>query len=128
MAIKKTKDEIKKAAEEDLFTFARLINYNYAYGDIHEKVFRWLSDPSGSSRQLLLLPRGHLKSHCIATWCVWHITREPWTTIVYLSAGEDLAKDQIYAIKNMMTGPIYKRYWPDMINEKEGDREHLHAL
>lgn len=127
MAAKKTKEEIKTAAEEDLYTFARLINYNYAYGHIHEKVFKWLSAGNASKRQLLLLPRGHLKSHCIATWCAWQITRRPWTSIVYLSAGEDLAKDQIYAIKNMMTSSIYKRYWPDMINEEEGQREHWTA-
>ena len=97
------------------------------YGNIHEKVFRWLADPEAHKRQLLLLPRGHLKSHCIATWCAWEITRKPWTTIVYLSAGEDLAKDQLYAIKNMMTSDAYSRLWPDMINNREGDREQWSA-
>lgn len=127
MATKRTKEQIREAAENDLFAFARLVNYNYAYGDIHEKVYRWLSSPSASKRQLLLLPRGHLKSHCIATWVAWEITRKPWTSIVYLSAGEDLAKDQIYAIKNMMTNPVYRRYWPSMLNEREGDREQWSA-
>lgn len=127
MAASNTRDETRRAAEEDLFTFAVLVNYNYAYGIIHEKVFRWLSDPDAGKRQLLLLPRGHLKSHCIATWCAWEITRKPWTSIVYLSAGEDLAKDQIYAIKNMLTNPVYKKYWPDMVNPREGDREHWSA-
>ena len=110
MATKRTKEQIKEAAENDLFTFACLVNHNYAYGDIHERVYRWLSNDHASKRQLLLLPRGHLKSHCIATWAAWEITRKPWTSIVYLSAAEDLAKDQIYAIKNMMTSPIYRRY------------------
>lgn len=128
MAAKLTKEQIREAAEKDLYTFARLVNYNYAYGAIHEKVFRWLSDPEASKRQLLLLPRGHLKSHCIATWCAWEITRKPWTSVVYLSAGEDLAKDQLYAIKNMLTNPVYKRYWPEMVKEKEGDREHWSAV
>jgi len=127
MAVKQTKEEIKRAAEADLFTFARLVNYNYAYGEIHEKIFRWLSDPNCKARQLLLLPRAHLKSHCIATWAAWTITNKPWVTIVYLSASEDLAKDQIYAIKNMMTNPVYRRYWPEMLEEKEGDREHWSA-
>lgn len=124
---KLTKEQIREAAEGDLYTFARLVNHNYAYGSLHEKVFRWLSSPESSKRQLLLLPRGHLKSHCIATWAAWEITRKPWTTLVYLSAGEDLAKDQIYAIKNMMTSPVYRRYWPEMLAEKEGDREHWSA-
>lgn len=46
---------------------------------------------------------------------------------MYLSAGEDLSKDQIYAIKNMMTSDIYKRYWPEMFNEDEGQREQWSA-
>lgn len=127
MATKKTKEQIREAAENDLFAFARLINHNYAYGDIHEKVFRWLSRDDAAKRQLILLPRGHLKSHCIATWVAWEITRKPWTSIVYLSAGEDLAKDQIYAVKNMMTNHVYRRYWPEMFHEREGDREQWSA-
>lgn len=127
MAFVSAKEQIRQQAEQDLWTFARLVNHNYCYGEIHEKVFRWLSDPTANKRQLLLLPRGHLKSHMIATWCAWEITRKPWTTIVYLSAAEDLAKDQLYSIKNMMTNNVYKRYWPDMISDKEGDREHWSA-
>jgi len=119
--------EIVEICEHNLFAFAKLINPHYAYGDIHEEVFAWLSDPEANLRQLLLLPRGHLKSHCIAVYSVWRITYQPWITIVYLSAGEDLAKDQIYAIKNMMTCPVYKRYWPDMLKENEGDREQWSA-
>jgi len=122
-----TKEQIREAAEGDLWTFARLVNHNYAYGDLHEKVYRWLSKPEDYKRQLLLLPRGHLKSHCIATWAAWEITRKPWVTIVYLSAGEDLAKNQIYDIKNMLTSTVYQRYWPEMLNQKEGDREHWSA-
>lgn len=118
-----TKEDIKQQCELDLFSFAKIVNPTYMYGDIHEKVFRWLSDPECSKRQLLLLPRGHLKSHCIATWCAWEITKKPWTTIVYLSAGEDLAKAQIYDIKNIMTSPTYKKLWPEMVNDREGDRE-----
>lgn len=127
MAVRQTKEQIRQAAEEDLWLFARLVNHNYCYGDIHEKVFRWFSKPDAAKRQLLLLPRGHLKSHCIATWAAWEITRKPWTSIVYLSAGEDLAKEQLYAIKNMLTNHNYRRYWPEMVHEREGDREHWSA-
>lgn len=122
-----TKEDLRKACEDDLWTYARVVNPTYVYGDIHEKVFRWLSSPDASLRQLLLLPRGHLKSHCIATWASWEITKKPWTTIVYLSAGEDLAKDQLYAIKNIMTSDAYNKLWPNMINDKEGDREQWSA-
>ena len=126
-SIRLTKEDLRKECERDLWTFARVVNPTYVYGDIHEKVFRWLSDPEANKRQLLLLPRGHLKSHCIATWCAWEITRKPWTTIVYLSAGEDLAKDQLYAIKNMMTSDTYTKLWPNMINERDGERDQWSA-
>lgn len=122
-----TKEDIRQQCEQDLWSFAKVVNPTYVYGDIHEKVYRWLSNPEANKRQLLLLPRGHLKSHCIATWCAWEITRKPWTTIVYLSAGEDLAKDQLYAIKNMMTSDTYARLWPEMISEREGDRDQWSA-
>lgn len=119
--------EIVDICEHNLFAFAKLLNPQYAYGDIHEEVFAWLSDPDGSARQLLLLPRGHLKSHCLAVYAVWRITYQPYISIVYLSAGEDLAKDQIYAIKNMMTSETYKRYWPEMLKDDEGHREQWSA-
>jgi len=122
-----TKEDIRKAAEEDLWTFAKLVNHNYCYGDIHEKVFRWFSSPDAGIRQLLLLPRGHLKSHCIATWVAWQITKKPWISIVYLSAGDDLTKGQVYAIQNMISSDIYRRYWPDMTKPEEGRRERWSA-
>ena len=114
--------DIKKAAEEDLFTFASLINPLRVYGDIHKEVFRWLqSDEQGN--QLLLLPRAHMKSHCIAVWSAWWITRHPETSILYISATAELAEKQLYDIKNIMTSDIYQRYWPDMIHPDEGRRE-----
>lgn len=119
--------EIVEICRTNLFAFAKLINPHYMYGDIHEEVFSWFSNQNASKRQLLLLPRGHLKSHCVAVYCVWRITYQPWITICYLSAGEDLAKDQIYAIKNMMTSDIYRRYWPEMFKEDEGQREQWSA-
>ena len=126
--MKQSRQDIREAAEADLYTFAHLINPTYQYGEVHERVFRWMQDDEDSRRKLLLLPRGHLKSHCVAVWCAWEITRNPWTSIVYVSAGEDLAKDQVYAIKNMMVSDIYRAFWPEMINEREGDREHWSAF
>ena len=115
--------ELRAEYESDLYEFAKYINPHYVYGEIHEKVFRWLSDPKAKDHQLLLLPRGHLKSHCIAVWTVWEITRKPWSTFVYLSAGEDLASAQMYAIKNMLSCDEYNTLWPEMINPEEGKRD-----
>lgn len=122
-----TKEDVIELCKYNLFAFAKLLNPHYQYGDIHEEVFAWLSRSDANPRQLLLLPRGHLKSHCIAVYAVWRITFRPYITIVYLSAGEDLAKDQIYAIKNMMTSETYKRYWPEMLNGDEKGREQWSA-
>lgn len=114
--------EIKQVAEEDLFTFAQLINPLRVYGDIHRDVFRWLQG-STEGNQLLLLPRAHMKSHCVAVWCAWWITKNPETSILYLSATAELAEKQLYDVKNILTSAIYTRYWPDMINPEEGKRE-----
>ena len=115
-------NEIRELAESDLYTFACLVNPNREYGEIHKKVFRWLMDDK-TPNQLLLLPRAHMKSHCIAVWCAWWITKNPETTILYISATAELAESQLYAIKNILTSPVYKRYWPEMVNKDEGKRE-----
>ena len=62
-------------------------------------------------------------SHCIAVWTVWQITRDPCTTLVYLSAGEDLANAQVYAIKNMLESERYRLLWPEMLHPEEGKRD-----
>jgi predicted phage terminase large subunit-like protein len=122
-----TRAEVKRLCEGNFFAFLRLLNPLYEYGDIHEEGAAWLSDKDASARQLALWPRAHLKSHILAGFAAWRITKDPWLSIVYLSAGEDLAKDQIYAIKNIMTSDTYRRYWPEMINLDEGQREQWSA-
>lgn len=121
------KEELKRFFENDLWEFAKYINPHYVYGDIHREIFHWFMDDS-QENQLLLMPRGHLKSHCVAVWATWQITRDPTTTMVYLSAGEDLAKAQVYSIKNMMMSDRYQRLWPEMINTEEGQREKWSAF
>ena len=120
---KSTRERLKELLETDLWAFAQYINPHYCYGEIHEEVFRWLSMPNANDHQLFLMPRAHLKSHCIAVWCVWQITRDPTSTIVYLSAGEDLATVQVAAIKGMITCDKYRAIWPEMLNKEEGKRE-----
>lgn len=114
--------EVIDLCEHNLFEFAKTINPFYCYGDIHEEVFSWLGDPEANERQLLLLPRGHLKSHCIAVYCAWRITFEPWITIVYLASQDDLAKAQLHSIKQMMTSDRYTMYWPEMFTEQRVSR------
>jgi hypothetical protein len=115
-------DEIRELAENDLYTFARLVHPEREYGEIHKEVFKWLQ-ASSTPNQLLLLPRAHMKSHCIEVWVCWWITKHPETSILYVSATTTLAEAQLYAIKNTLTSEIYTRYWPEMVNEDEGKRE-----
>lgn len=107
--------------ENDLFAFAKYINPTYIYGPIHEEVFRWLQSDD-LHNQLLLIPRGHLKSHCLAVWALWKVTKEPYVTMVYVSATDKLATVQLFAIKQMMESRRYRLLWPDMIQERENDR------
>lgn len=116
-----TKDEVRALAEADLATFARLVNPARVYGDLHEDVFHWLQDEQFD--QLLLLPRAHMKSHCIAMWVAWKLTKMPWVTVLYVSATELLAVQQLYAIKQIFESPVYRRYWPDMVATEESKRE-----
>ena len=115
-------NEIRELAESDLLTFACLVNPERLYGEVHKEVFKFLQN-SESPNDLLLLPRSHMKSHCIAVWCVWWITNHPETSILYVSATTTLAVAQLYAIKNILTSPTYTRYWPEMIHPDEGKRE-----
>lgn len=115
------KDLIRQAAEADLLTFAKLVNPARMYGDIHEEVMEWLQ--YDHSNQLLLLPRAHQKSHLMAVWTAWWITKHPETTIIYISATATLAEAQLYAIKGIIDNPIYRRYWPEMLDNDEGRRE-----
>lgn len=116
-------DEIKKKAENDLFFFARLINPNRIYGEVHKEVFNWLTRDKAKANQLILLPRGHQKSHCIAVWCAWLITRNPAITILYVSATEKLAIKQLYSIQQMLECEEYQALWPEMIHPDKGKRE-----
>ena len=125
-ALKKIHDEKKpyqqeliEACENNFYAFMVLMNPYYLYGDIHQDVATWLSDPKANERQLLLLPRGHLKSHIVACFCAWKITFEPWTTIVYLASQDDLAKAQLFAIKQLMMSDMYTMLWPEMFTEQK---------
>lgn len=122
--------EARELAMSDLFTFARLVNPGYVYGEIHKEFFKWIQEynlygmaEELSSNKLIMLPRAHLKSHMVATWCAWMITRHPEITIFYVSATAELALIQLNAIKNILESSVYQRYFPEYINPQEGKRD-----
>jgi len=75
------------------------------------------------SHQLILLPRDHQKSRMIAYRAAWEITKKPWLRVLYISSTSGLAEKQLSLIKTILTSPIYRRYWPEMIHKDEGKRE-----
>jgi hypothetical protein len=122
--------ELRELAKQDLYFFARLVNPGYMYGDVHKEIFLWLQeytlyglDENLTGNKLIMLPRAHLKSHMVATWAAWIITRHPEVTILYVSATSELAETQLYAIQNIIGSSVYTRYFPEYINPQEGKRE-----
>ena len=118
-----TVDEIRAAAEADLETFIRLVAPYQVLGAVHQEWCRWSTSQATSNHQLTLLPRDHGKSRLAAFKVAWRITRQPDVRILYISATSNLAEKQLSFIKQILTSSIYKRYWPDMIKERENDRE-----
>jgi hypothetical protein len=122
--------EIRERAMSDLYFFAQLVNPGYMYGEIHREIFLWMQeyDLFGMGEQLganklVMLPRAHLKSHMVATWCAWIITRHPEVSILYISATATLAEKQLYDVKNIMGSNLYRRFWPEYVHPQEGKRE-----
>lgn len=122
--------QIRETAMSDLYFFANLVNPGYVYGSIHKEIFKWLEEYSIfgqgeelTSNKLIMLPRAHLKSHMVATWTAWIITRHPEITILYISATAELAETQLFAIQNILGSSVYQRYFPEYINPQEGKRE-----
>ncbi len=72
---------------------------------------------------MILMPRDHQKSAMAAYYVAWEITRNPAITVLYVSSTTNLAEKQLKFIKDILTSKVYKRYWPDMVADAEGDRE-----
>lgn len=120
---KQDKEELQAAMLEDFWLFAKTVEPHRMYGDVHRDLCRWLTREDRSDNQLVLLPRDHQKSHLAAVYVSWEITRNPAITIIYVSATLSLAQKQLYDIKNILTSPHYRRFWPEMVNETEGERD-----
>jgi phage terminase large subunit-like protein len=121
---------VRERALSDLYFFARLVNKGYMYGGVHREVFSWMQEYSlfgmggaKTSNKLIMLPRGHLKSHMVATWVAWIIARHPEVTMLYVSATSKLAETQLFAIQNILGSKTFMRYFPEYVNPQEGKRE-----
>lgn len=128
MAKPKTKKEQVVAdnrtlAETDLVAFVELVAPHRVLGAIHKEVLRWWTREGAFDNQLLLLPRDHQKSVLVAYRVAWWITKNPDTTILYVSATADLAEKQLKFIKDILTSDIYMATWPEMVAKNENARE-----
>lgn len=118
-----TKDEIREAAEADFETFIRLVAPWQVIGGIHSEWCRWTTSEEAGTHQLTLLPRDHGKSRYVAFKAAWYVVKRPDIRILYISSTSNLAEKQLYFIKQILTSPIVRRYWPDLIEKEEGKRE-----
>jgi phage terminase large subunit-like protein len=116
-------DEIREAAEADLESFIRLVSPKQVLGSIHQEICGWWTREDAKTHQILLMPRDHGKSRLIAYRVAWMVTKQPDIRILYISATSNLAEKQLKFIKDILTSSVYKKYWPDMIHDREGDRE-----
>ena len=122
-----TAKQVRYAALDNLYTFAKLVNPTYMYGDAHKEAFDWIQDyqlyeEESGINKLLMFPRAHLKSHIVATATAWFIARHPEVSILYLSATAELAESQLYAIKTILLSESFRRYFPEYIHPMEGKR------
>lgn len=115
--------QIRLAAEADLLTFIRLNNPEAVLGSVHEELISFISSPDRRSHILVLMPRDHQKSRIAAFAVAWMITKRPDIRILYISSTANLAEKQLGFIKSILTSRIYRRYWPEMVNEEESKRE-----
>lgn len=115
--------ERRHLAEADLYEFIQLVLPKRLLGNIHREVISWWTSSTALSHQLLLLPRGHMKSVLIACRVAWELTRNPTLTILYISSTSNLATKQLKFIKDILTSDRYRLYWPEMVDPDEAKRE-----
>lgn len=120
--MKLTLNDIREGAESDLLVFIKLLAPHLLIGECHVELINWWQSHTRKRNCLVLLPRGHLKSKLIAYKTAWELTRDPTSTILYVSATSDLAEQQLGLVKQILTSKTYMKYWPDMIHPEEGKR------
>lgn len=114
---------VREAANASLLTFIRLIAPKRLLGSVHEELIAWWTRSKAKSHQMTLLPRDHMKSALMAYRVAWEITKNPAVRVLYISSTAGLAEKQLKFIQDILTSPIYTKYWPEMVNREEGKRE-----
>lgn len=116
-------ESIREAAERDLEVFIRLVSPKAVLGSIHIELIKWMNREGRKTHQLILMPRDHQKSRLIAFRVVQAITCDPTLRVLYISATSDLAEKQLKFMKDILTSPLYRKYWPNHVILEEARRE-----
>jgi len=117
------KEQIREQAERSLLSFINLIHPQRVLGHVHEDVINWWERSEAKSHQLLLLPRDHQKSALVAYRVAQAIAKDPTIRVLYISSTANLATKQLKFIKDILTHPTFRLYWPEMVHRDEGKRE-----
>lgn len=116
-------DKIRRRAESDLEAFINLVHPLRVLGHVHKELISWWTSDKAKTHQMVLLPRDHGKSAMAAYRVAWEITKNPTIRVLYISSTANLAEKQLSFIKQILTSPVYSKYWPSMINADVGKRE-----
>lgn len=116
-------DEVRARAEGSLVDFINIVDPTRILGHCHKELISWLTRTDRKSHQLVLMPRDHQKSALAAYYVAWRITRNPAIRVLYVSATSTLAIKQLKFIRDILTSEVYRKYWPEMVNQDEGKRE-----
>jgi phage terminase large subunit-like protein len=115
--------DIRMLAEHDLESFIRLVAPHNVMGMVHQEVCSWWHREDAKAHQLVLLPRDHGKSRYVAFRVVHRIVKQPDIRFLYISSTSNLAEKQLKFMRDILTHPIFFKYWPEYVHPEEGKRE-----
>ena len=117
---------VRQMALQDLASFIRLVAPYQLIGNCHDDLCKWLRIHEAENK-LVLWPRDHGKSRYSAFYAAWQVVRNPSITIIYASATAEKAEEQLRFVKDILTSKTAFKYFPGLIEEKEGQRKAWNA-
>lgn len=120
--------QLREKCEADLYAFAQTVMPNRYFGDLHQQMFAFWSNPDRARDQLTLVPRDHQKSVCMGIYVAWVIIKDPTRTFAYVTGVADLAQRQTRLIKEILESDIVRILWPELLNwvrDDQGNVKHV---
>jgi hypothetical protein len=120
-----TKDEARKRCLEDaIFLGNKILGYDVEE-DPHGDLFRALA--SGKDKKLILWPRGHFKTSCVAIKIVQEILKDPDVRILVMQHKLSVTCEWVKEIRSHFDGSNPKSRLPELFPEFCGERRTLQA-